>query len=78
MANVIVYSTLTCPYCVKAKQFLKENSIEFTDFDVSSDHDKAKEMIEKSGQTGVPVIDVDGSIVIGYDVTKLKGLLKIQ
>jgi len=78
MPKVIVYSTTTCPFCIRVKQFLKNNNIEFTEVDVSADQAKAKEMIEKSGQSGVPVTDVDGTVVIGYDVTKLKELLNIE
>ncbi len=78
MAKVIVYSTPACPYCLKVKEFLKEHGIKFEDIDVSMDREKAKEMIEKSGQMGVPVIDIDGKIVIGYNVPELKALLKID
>ncbi len=78
MAKAIVYSTPVCPYCSKVKEFLKEHGIEFEDVDVSSDQGKAREMIEKSGQMGVPVTDIDGSIVVGYDVPKLKVLLNIE
>ena len=65
--NVKVYSTPTCPYCLRAKQFLKDNNIEFQDYDVSTDDGKAQEMIDKSGQMGVPVIDIDGEIIVGFD-----------
>jgi glutaredoxin len=61
-----------------AKNFLKENKIEFTDVDVSQDQEKAQEMIKKSGQTGVPVIDIDGKIIIGFDVAKIKEALGIE
>jgi glutaredoxin-like YruB-family protein len=73
--NVTVYSTSTCPFCVRAKQFLKENNIQFKDIDVSNDQAKAQEMIERSGQMGVPVIDVDGTIVVGFDKDKIKEAL---
>ena len=73
--KVIVYSTSTCPYCDFAKDFLKENNIEFEAIDVSQDQARAQEMIQKSGQMGVPVIDVDGQIVIGFNKAKLKQLL---
>ncbi len=76
MAKVTVYSTPTCPHCVHAKEFLKENDVDFEDIDVSADRDKAKEMVEKSGQMGVPVIDVDGKIVVGFDQAKLQELIK--
>jgi glutaredoxin 3 len=62
-----VYSTPTCPWCIKVKGYLKDKEIDFKDVDVSSDHDAAKEMIEKSGQMGVPVLDINGAIIIGFD-----------
>jgi glutaredoxin-like YruB-family protein len=76
--KVIVYSTPTCAYCVFAKDFLKENNIEFEDVDVSVDQERAQEMIENSGQMGVPVIDVDGQIIVGFNKAKLKQLLGIK
>ncbi|MCK4326842.1 MAG: glutathione S-transferase N-terminal domain-containing protein [Candidatus Diapherotrites archaeon] len=75
MANVIVYSTPTCPWCDRAKDYLKEKGIDFTAYDVAADQEKAVEMIEKSGQRGVPVIDINGTIVIGFDQAKVDGLL---
>jgi len=75
---VKVYSTPTCPYCHMAKDFLKKNNIEFEDIDVSTNHTAANEMIKKSGQMGVPVIDVDGKIIVGYNVTALKEALKLK
>jgi glutaredoxin-like YruB-family protein len=74
---VKVYSTPTCPYCHLAKQFLKENNIEFEDIDVSASQQAAQEMIDKSHQMGVPVLDIDGNIVVGFDKTKIKQLLKL-
>ena len=76
--KVIVYSTEACPWCHKAKDWLKENNIEFTDHDVGNDSKAAEEMISKSGQRGVPVIDIDGKITIGFNEEKLKGLLEIK
>jgi len=76
--KVKVYSTSTCPYCTMAKEFLRENKIEFEDIDVGADHEKAREMIEKSGQMGVPVIDVNGEIIVGFDKEKLKKALKLE
>jgi len=75
--KIIVYSTPSCPYCTFAKNFLKEHNVEFKDVDVSMDPEAAAEMIEKSGQQGVPVIDVDGKIVLGFNKLKLKELLKL-
>ncbi len=77
MATVKVYSTPTCPWCVKAKQFLKENKIKFEDFDVSEDDKARDEMVEKSGQMGVPVIDISGKIIIGFDIERIKKELKL-
>jgi len=73
-----VYSTPTCPYCHMAKQYLAENNIEFEDIDVSANQAAAQEMINKSGQMGVPVLDINGTIVIGFNKQKISELLKIQ
>lgn len=73
-----VYSTQTCPYCVTLKNFFKENGFEFEDIDVSFDTEKQKEMIDKSGQMGVPVIDIDGQIIIGFDRAKIIKSLGIK
>jgi glutaredoxin-like YruB-family protein len=75
--KVKVYSTPTCPYCVRVKQFLKESAVAFEDIDVSSDQDKAQEMIKRSGQMGVPVIDIDGELVVGFDREKIKKILGV-
>jgi len=64
--KVTVYSTPTCPFCTYAKDFFKQNGVSFDDVDVSRDQTKAQEMVEKSGQMGVPVIDIGGSIVVGF------------
>ncbi|PIR44381.1 NrdH-redoxin [Candidatus Wolfebacteria bacterium CG10_big_fil_rev_8_21_14_0_10_31_9] len=77
MKTVKVYSTPVCPYCVMAKNYLKKNNVSYEDIDVSVDENSAKEMIEKSHQLGVPVIDIEGSIIIGFDkeaVNKALGL----
>lgn len=75
MAKVIVYSTDMCPWCHRVKDFLEENNIKYKDFNVAKDKEKAMEMIEKSGQTGVPVIEIDGAIVIGFNEQLIKDLL---
>ena len=75
--KVKVYSTPTCPYCVQAKDFLKENKVEFEDIDVSQDPKAAQHIAEKSGQMGVPVIDIEGEMIVGFDKEKLKKLLKL-
>lgn len=71
MAKIKVYSTPTCPWCVKVKGYLKEKGVEFEDIDVSADQEKANEMVEKSGQMGVPVIEIDGTIIVGFDQAKI-------
>lgn len=74
---VKVFSTPSCPFCVTLKNFLKEYDIKFEDIDVSQDQVAQKKMIEKSGQMGVPVIEINGQIVVGFDQEKIKKLLKI-
>lgn len=71
MSNVIIYTTPTCHFCGAAKAFLKENGISYQDVNVAEDADAADEMIKKSGQMGVPVIDVDGQIIVGFDKPRL-------
>ncbi len=76
MANrVVVYSTPTCPWCAKAKQFLKEQGVAFEDINVAADQAKAQEMMQKSGQMGVPVLDIDGKIIVGFDKAEITGAL---
>jgi len=73
--KVIVYSTPTCPYCVYAKNYFKKNNVVFEDIDVTKDRTKAQEMIDKSGQMGVPVIDIDGNILVGFQPNEFDLLL---
>jgi glutaredoxin 3 len=76
MAKMVkVYSTSTCPYCIRAKQFLKDNNISFEDVDVSTNEPEAELMVEKSGQMGVPVLDIDGEIIVGFDKERIKEAL---
>ena len=74
-AKVIVYSTKTCPWCKKTKEFLKANKISFTNKDVGASQKNADEMIKKSGQQGVPVTDINGTIIVGFNEGKLKRAL---
>jgi len=78
MSTVAIYSTPTCPWCHKAKDYLKEKGITFTDYNVAEDQTKAEEMVNKSGQMGVPVIDIDGTIIVGFDKAKIDELLKLD
>ncbi|HLC38326.1 MAG TPA: glutaredoxin domain-containing protein [Candidatus Norongarragalinales archaeon] len=75
--NVKIYTTPTCVYCGLAKRFFKENGVEYEEVDVARNRDAAAEMIEKSGQMGVPVIDVDGKIIVGFDKPTLKHALGV-
>jgi len=67
-----LYSSPTCPYCIILREFLKRSNIEFEEIDVASNRDAAVEMIAKSGQMGVPVIDIDGTIIIGYNEAAIR------
>ena len=78
MKNVTIYSTPTCHFCHATKEFFKEHNIVFTDYNVSEDSAKRDEMIQKSGQMGVPVIFVDNEMVTGFDEPKLRKLLDIK
>jgi len=76
--KVTIYSTPTCHYCNEAKNFFAEHGIAYESFDVQSDLKKRKEMVDKSGQMGVPVIFVDKDMVMGFDEDKLKKLLNVR
>ena len=76
--QVKVYSTSTCPWCYKTKDFLKSNNITFEDIDVASDKNAREEMVKKTGQLGVPVIDVDGDISVGFDENWVKQTLGLE
>lgn len=78
MAKIKIYSTSSCPYCVTLKEFLKEKGIEFEDVNVGQDAQAREEMINKSGQMGVPVVDIDGEIIVGFDKGKISKLLGIK
>jgi glutaredoxin-like YruB-family protein len=76
MKNVTIYSTPTCVYCGLAKTFFKEKSIPFVEHNVATDLAKRKEMIDKTGQMGVPVIEVNGEVIVGFDESKIESALK--
>jgi len=82
MAQVTIYSTPTCPYCQMAKNYFKENNVDYSEIDVASDQKKAEEMIHKSGQMGVPVIiiDKDGKeeVIVGFEKDKIASLLNLS
>jgi len=76
--KIKVYSTPMCTWCHKLKEYLKEKNIEFEDIDVSKDQEAAQEMVKKSKQMSVPVIEIDGEIVAGFDKEKINKLLNIK
>ncbi|MBI3589681.1 MAG: glutaredoxin family protein [Candidatus Liptonbacteria bacterium] len=78
MSKVIIYSTPTCVYCKMAKALFKEKGVEFEEKDVATNLEARKEMVDKSGQLGVPVIDVGGKIVVGFDKRYLMELLGLK
>lgn len=77
MKQVIIYLMPQCPFCLKTKELLQRNEVPFQEIDVKKDEFAWKEMVRKSGQMGVPVIFINGDIVVGYDEPKLRGMLKL-
>jgi glutaredoxin 3 len=73
-----IYSTPACPYCRTLEEFLKEKGVDFEDIDVSKDEKLVEELVKKSGQMGVPVLDIDGEVIVGFDREKVCKLLKID
>ena len=77
MQNVVIYSTPTCHFCHAAKEFFKANNVAYTEHDVASDVEKRREMMDKSGQMGVPVIIIGDELIVGFDKPKISQLLGI-
>ena len=75
MSKITIYSTPSCVYCKLAKEFFAKNSVAYEEFNVGSDLKAREEMVTKSHQLGVPVIDIDGTIVVGFDQKKVESLL---
>lgn len=76
--KVLLYKTKTCPFCHMTEEFFKKNNIKYQPIDVGENKKAAQEMIKKSGQMGVPVIDINGKIIVGFDKSALKKALKIK
>jgi glutaredoxin-like YruB-family protein len=76
--KIKIYTTSSCPYCLIAKNFFRENNLKYQEIDVSSNRKAATEMIEKSGQTGVPVIEIGGKIIVGFNLAAVKKALKTR
>ncbi len=69
---ITIYTTPSCGYCTVAKNYFRENKVPFTEYDVSRDQRRADEMVKKSGQMGVPVIDINGRIIVGFNKTEIE------
>ena len=76
--NVIVFSTPTCSYCNMAKQYFRQKNVRFKDIDVSRDQSAARDMVRRSGQMGVPVIDIGGKVIVGFNRPKIDQLLGLK
>ena len=76
--KIILYGTQYCQWCHRTREFFEEHKIKFKDIDVGENQKALEEMVKKSGQQGVPVIDIDGKIIVGYDEEKLRSFLKIK
>lgn len=76
--NITIYTTPTCVYCKMTKSLFKDNNVAYEEKDVAADEKAREEMIQKSGQLGVPVIDIDGQIVVGFDKDKLSQLVGVK
>ena len=77
MKKVAIYTTPTCVYCNMAKKFFKENSVKYEEYNVVTDMEKRKEMVEETGQMGVPVINIEGQFVVGFNQPRIKELLGV-
>lgn len=71
MSKTVIYSTPTCPYCLRVKKYLEDMGVSFENYDVSSDQEKLKEMVEKSKQMGVPVVEINGKVIVGFNKKKI-------
>lgn len=78
MPSVKIYSTPKCVYCDKAKEWFKENNIEYEEVNISADDAEREKLITKTGMMGVPVIEVGNEIIIGFDKVKLSKILNIE
>jgi glutaredoxin 3 len=78
MSKVMIYSTPTCVYCKMAKEFFKKNNVAYEEFDVAADMKAREDMVNKSHQLGVPVIDIDNNIIVGFDQKTIENLLGLK
>jgi len=73
--KAVLYSKTNCPACVKAKNLLKEHNVEYEEHNIEENEEKASEMIKKSGQRGVPVVDLAGNVIVGFSPIRMKKFL---
>ena len=78
LKKIRIFSTPICPYCITLKQFLKQHDFKFEDIDVSKDEKALEEMIQKSGQMGVPVVEIGEDLIVGFDKEKIVNILNIK
>lgn len=78
MPNITIYSTPICSFCKQAKEFFRIHNLTYQEKDVMSDHEALHEMLDRSGQMGVPVIDIDGEVIVGFDKRRLIQLLELE
>jgi len=76
--RVLVFTTPTCPWCMRAKSYLRERSVAFREVDVSRDPVAARDLVRRTGQMGVPVIEIDGRPIVGFDRTRIDQLLGLS
>lgn len=76
--NITVYSTPTCPWCVKVKDYLNHKEVKFNEINVAENREAAMEMVQKSGQRGVPVVDIDGNIILGFNQAEIDRLISVK
>lgn len=76
--RVLVFTTQTCPWCVRAKQYLRERKVQFREIDVSRNAKAASDLVRKTGQTGVPVVEIDGTPIVGFDPRRIDKLLGLE
>lgn len=74
--DIIIYTTPTCSWCQAVKDYMNQRNLEFAEVDVAADRQQAQEMIQKSGQMGVPVVEIDGETVVGFDRSRIEALLE--
>ena len=76
--RVLVFTTPTCPWCTRAKQYLRQHDVRFREVDVSRDASAARDLVRRTGQMGVPVVEIDGRPIVGFDKSRIDSLLGLS